>query len=520
MGIKVWDPVTGDLDPALAGVDFDADRHEFEPGVGLWQVSSSPDRKLVAHVVSEIGDIAGNTVEIRDSVSGRVTHTLIGHTGPVACAAVSPDGRRLVTASLDRTIKLWDVATGREVFTLQGHTAEPLSLAISPDGHRIASGALDMKVRIWDATPLPDEVLQAHEARYQNKLKALTKLDTSTDDARRAEVFDKNGQWELAAAAYSRAFDLHPTELRYLLKRGLAYGRLGQWDRAEVDVSTAVELNAKSPLTEFGRCTEQGHTCRILAWEFWRTGHLRETEKAFRIAFQSFETAATQAPGVAGSWHFQSNTLLQLGRVLRSDGRPTEAEEEFRRALVVCEKMEAEGLTNGLSPGEIVGHYQDLVELRDAAGRRQDAIAASQTLLELAPKDSKVHNNLAWWLATCQEPRPRDPARAVELARKAVELAPKQGMFWNTLGVAQYRAGDSNAAVAALTKSMELSNGGDSNDWFFLAMAHWHLGDKPQALSWYDKAVRWMEKNKPTDEELIRFRAEAAAWLEVNDKTH
>ena len=60
---------------------------------------------------------------------------------------------------------------------------------------------------------------------------------------------------------------------------------------------------------------------------------------------------------------------------------------------------------------------------------------------------------------------------------------------------------------------MELRKGGDSNDWFFLAMAHWQLSDKEQARKWYDQAVEWMEKNKPEDEELLRFRAEAAALL-------
>ena len=49
-------------------------------------------------------------------------------------------------------------------------------------------------------------------------------------------------------------------------------------------------------------------------------------------------------------------------------------------------------------------------------------------------------------------------------------------------------------------------------------MAHWQLGDKPQARSWYDKAVPWMEKNQPKNEELVRFRAEAAALLGVKAK--
>ena len=70
-------------------------------------------------------------------------------------------------------------------------------------------------------------------------------------------------------------------------------------------------------------------------------------------------------------------------------------------------------------------------------------------------------------------------------------------------------AGDWKAAIAALEKSMELRKGGDSNDWFFLAMAHWQLGEKDKAREWYDRAVQWMDKNQPKNEELRRFRAEA-----------
>jgi hypothetical protein len=59
-------------------------------------------------------------------------------------------------------------------------------------------------------------------------------------------------------------------------------------------------------------------------------------------------------------------------------------------------------------------------------------------------------------------------------------------------------------------KGNELSHNG-----FFLAMAHWQLGDKEQAHTWYDQAVQWMEKNKPQDEELGRFRAEAEELLGI-----
>jgi len=100
---------------------------------------------------------------------------------------------------------------------------------------------------------------------------------------------------------------------------------------------------------------------------------------------------------------------------------------------------------------------------------------------------------------------------AAELAKKAIELAPKKGGYCNTLGAAQYRAGDWNAAIDALEKSMQLRSGGDSTDWLFLAMAHWQLAHKDEARQWYDKAVEWMDKNKPDHEELRRFRAERVA---------
>jgi hypothetical protein len=51
---------------------------------------------------------------------------------------------------------------------------------------------------------------------------------------------------------------------------------------------------------------------------------------------------------------------------------------------------------------------------------------------------------------------------------------------------------------------------------FFLAMAHWRLGDKEQGRKSYDQAVDWMEKNKPKDEELRQFRDEAAELLEID----
>ena len=44
------------------------------------------------------------------------------------------------------------------------------------------------------------------------------------------------------------------------------------------------------------------------------------------------------------------------------------------------------------------------------------------------------------------------------------------------------------------------------------------LGDKQTAHKWYAQAVEWMDKNQPANEELRRFRAEAAELLGVEPK--
>jgi tetratricopeptide (TPR) repeat protein len=162
-------------------------------------------------------------------------------------------------------------------------------------------------------------------------------------------------------------------------------------------------------------------------------------------------------------------------------------------------------------------HYQlGLVYLQS---RQWDkAIVAYAKAIDLDPKNAKAPNNLAWLLSTCPDARFRDADRALELAKKAVELTPLDGPHWNTLGVAHYRAGDWKAAALALEKSNDLLGGKQlSFNAFFLAMAHKQLGNKDEPRQWYEQAVQWMENNKPQDEELRRFRAEAAALLGTKD---
>src|SRR5262249_23087461 len=87
--------------------------------------------------------------------------------------------------------------------------------------------------------------------------------------------------------------------------------------------------------------------------------------------------------------------------------------------------------------------------------------------------------------------------------------------------MAHYYAGNYREAVAALKRTAALHAGTlsaiEGYDWFFLAMAYWQLGNQEEGRRWYDKASVWMEKNYPEHRDLRRFRAEAAALLQIKN---
>jgi TPR repeat protein len=73
------------------------------------------------------------------------------HASEVTSAAYSPDGARVVTASLDRTARIWDARTGAPVAILSGHSDHVNSAMYSPDGLRIVTASNDTTAGIWDA---------------------------------------------------------------------------------------------------------------------------------------------------------------------------------------------------------------------------------------------------------------------------------------------------------------------------------------------------------------------------------
>jgi serine/threonine protein kinase/Tfp pilus assembly protein PilF len=299
----------------------------------------------------------------------------------------------------------------------------------------------------------------------------------------------------------------HPETLEY--KRQLAWShyvlgsnlyRQGRVDEAETATRMAIEqykeIIAGTP--HEGCVAELGNVYKELITQ-------RGKQKRSRAGIMADYIAVCRKAIAASSEKTQTSKLYySLGWALMLNGQPDEAIAAYREV-------------SRLDPSKVTIQH-DLGNALNSMGLLDKSIAAYREAIRAQPEDPGALNSLAWMLATCPDSKYLDPPSAVKFAEKAVALAANNGSIWNTLGVARYRAGDWKGAIEALHKSTALRSGGDSEDWFFLAMAEWKLDHKDASRGWYEKAVDWMDKHSPRDAELLRFRAEAESLLGVDRK--
>jgi WD40 repeat protein len=149
-GVKVWDTETWretfalKRHYALADLDFAPPRNELLvinsstwPGLDQWSLTTK------------------GTMEIWDLRNGKQICSLKGHTGHIGAHAITPDGERIVTSSIDKTLRMWDIRTGQELFTFTLNDAAA-EMEFSPDGHHLrARTPQGNRLLIWNGKPAP-----------------------------------------------------------------------------------------------------------------------------------------------------------------------------------------------------------------------------------------------------------------------------------------------------------------------------------------------------------------------------
>jgi tetratricopeptide (TPR) repeat protein len=342
-----------------------------------------------------------------------------------------------------------------------------------------------------------------------------------------ADGFRTAELWDEAITCYRKGLDLNPRQVGFLNGLGLALFEKRLFDEAVPWFRKRIELEPGNPMghgnlavcfgemglwnqavASFRKAIELDPTIALLhsnlAWLLidCPDPKIRDCAQAVTLAQKAVELGPRQDVGL-NHWPWFWRALAEVHYEVG----------DTKAALAVLEEARAPkyGSYSARAYAFRAGLYSKL-------GHPEKAKAEVAKALELVARRRNPLGcvALAWLLATSRDPKLHDHAQAVTLAKKAVELLPDAAICWNTLGVAHYRAGEWKAAITALEKSISLGKGGDSFDWFFLAMAHWRLDEKGKARKWYDQAFAGMEKNElgmGQRETLRRFRAEAAALL-------
>ena len=132
--IRIWDVGTGRLIQTLRGSEGRPQALAFMPG--------EPPR------LAAVG--ADRWLRIFDLGTGRERR--IGRHGDlVTSMGVSPDGRRIVTASHDASLRAWRIAPGvARARIAGGHGTSTIPVAFAADGKTVASGDIDGGIHIRD----------------------------------------------------------------------------------------------------------------------------------------------------------------------------------------------------------------------------------------------------------------------------------------------------------------------------------------------------------------------------------
>jgi len=169
--VCVWDarigePLTQPLEheDAVVAVSFSPDGTRIIIASGdMARVWDARTWKPLKDPVKGTSFSQDGTVHWGDSARRVQEHTwkpltqALQHKGPVKAASFSPDGKRIVTASDDKTARVWDARTGESLTQALQHRGHVIAASFSPDGTRIVTASDDKTASVWDVPLFPPE---------------------------------------------------------------------------------------------------------------------------------------------------------------------------------------------------------------------------------------------------------------------------------------------------------------------------------------------------------------------------
>lgn len=147
-------------------------------------------------------------------------------------------------------------------------------------------------------------------------------------------------------------------------------------------------------------------------------------------------------------------------------------------------------------------------------GRLVECLSIVKSIRNLKDADARLLNNIAWRAGAFKDSSSEAIDTAIKLAKQAVQNAPMESNYWNTLGTILYRRGEYHEAIRALSISEAL----EPQTYLlqnatFLAMCYWQISEPEIAKTWFRVAEDIYQASSTPDIEDSQTRAEALELL-------
>jgi tetratricopeptide (TPR) repeat protein len=257
--------------------------------------------------------------------------------------------------------------------------------------------------------------------------------------------WDYKGDYDKAIADFSKAIEIDPKDATTYYSRGCVWGQKGDYDKAIADYTKAIEIDPKVT----GAYVNRGN-----AWSY---------KGNYDKAIADYSKAIEIDPKVAQAYYGRGRAWGEKG--------------DYDKSIV--------DLTKAIEINPKLSYAYDI---RGNAWREKGdyakAIADYNKAIEIDQKDAYAYTSLAWLLAVCPKSQFRNGVKAIDLAKKAVDLMGTAGNI-DTLAAAYAEAGRFQEAIKTEERAIaKLKQEGETQ----------HLSKCEEHLASYKAGKPWREK--------------------------
>ncbi len=256
--------------------------------------------------ISNLGDLGSQPVSVLDLVD---VVDIGAHDNLVEGVAATPDGRLVVSASIDGVLRLWEVATGRMLQEVLLE-ASPSAVSIASDGKLLVVGCGDGGVHLYE---LPDMTLRRTLRGHRDAITAVASAGskrlvvTASEDGVVRTWDPVGGGARLTARAHEGAVgSVAVNALGQMVASGGWDGKLHVWYGRTGD--TALEIKAHDDIIA-GVAVDRGGNLvatagddRVVRVFHILSGELRAERRDFRTGVKQVRFADEGNLVVAGAW--------------------------------------------------------------------------------------------------------------------------------------------------------------------------------------------------------------------------